>query len=324
VSAVLRSADERRVSRSTLIRIAAALLALAGMGAAIATQISKLQTIEWSFEPGWLVAGLVGFVVLQWFMCMLWLRLLARLGGELPVLRGRSIWCVSVLGRYVPTGALMIVGRIDMSWRAGVSRRVCMASIVYEMAFTLGGALVICGAFVFGLDEVAPAWMRAAAPVLGVAAIAALHPRIFGPVSARLLTRLGREPLPELLSARAVALYAAGYVLSFAMAGVATLTLALAVHPVGAGDAALVGASFAVGFAASIVGFLSPGGIGAREVAQATAMVAVLPFAVGLAVAIMTRLVQMAVELGFAGAMPLIERRRAPVSIDPPAGEAAA
>jgi hypothetical protein len=253
-------------------------------------------------------------------MCILWLRLLRRLGGALPVPRGRSIWCVSVLGRYVPTGALMIVGRIEMSHRAGVSRRVCTASIVYEMALTLGAALVFCAAFVVGLDEIAPAPARWAAPVVGVAAILALHPRVFGPVSSRVLGRVGREPLPALLTGRTVALYALGYIASFALAGLATLALARGLHPVGVSDVPLIVASFAVGFAASVVGFLSPGGIGAREVAQATAMVAVLPFAVGLAVAIATRLVQMGVELSFAAAMPLIERR-ARVRLEPRAGD---
>src|SRR4051794_14579879 len=102
-----------------LVRVGAAVLAVGGMGVAIATQISKLSTIEWSFSPEWLAAGIAGFVVLQFFMCQLWLRLLARLGGQMPVRRGRTIWCVSVLGRYVPTGALMIIGRIEMSRRAG-------------------------------------------------------------------------------------------------------------------------------------------------------------------------------------------------------------
>jgi hypothetical protein len=311
VSRVFRPADEprsRRLSRSTLIRLGAAALALGGMGVAMASQVSKLSTIDWSFSPGWLLAGIAGFIALQYFMCILWLRLVRRLGGELPTPRGRSIWCTSVLGRYVPTGALMIVGRIDMARRAGVPRRITTASIVYELAFTLGGALVVCAAFIVGLQDLAPAPVRLAAPVVGVAAIVGLHPRIFGPVSSRLLARAGREPLPQLLSARDVALFALGYIVSFVMAGLATIALALALHPVSVGDTPLVVSSFAVGFAASLVGFLSPGGLGAREVAQATALAAALPFAVGLAVALLTRLAQMAVELAFAATMPVLER----------------
>lgn len=292
-----------------LIRITAGVVAVGTMLAAFASQVSKLPDIEWSFAPGWLAAGLFSFVVLQAVMCVLWLRLVGRLGGELPGPRGRSIWCLSVLGRYVPTGALMIVGRIDMSRRAGVPRRVCMASIVYEMALTLVGALVVCAGFVVSLDDLAPAPVRWAAPVIGVAALAGLHPRIFAPVADRLLRRVGAEPLPTVLSGPEVLRYAVAYVLCFVLAGLGTLALARGLHPITMHDVPLVAASFAVGFVASIIGFLSPGGLGAREVAQGTALAATLPFAVGLAIAVSARLVQMAVELGSAGLMPLLERR---------------
>lgn len=279
------------------------------MGAAFATQLSKLSGLDWTFSPGWLAAGMLAFVVLQAALCVLWLRLVRRLGGALAAPRGRSIWCMSTLGRYVPTGALMIVGRIDMAHRAGVPRRVCMASIVYELALTLVGALVVCAGFIVSLDELAPAPVRWAAPVLGVLALAGLHPRIFSPVANRLLRRVGAEPLPVVLSSIEVLRYALAYVFCFVLAGVGTLALARGLHPVATHDVPLVAASFAVGFVASIVGFLSPGGLGAREVAQGTALAAALPFAVGLAVAVAGRLVQMAIELASAGLMPLLERR---------------
>jgi hypothetical protein len=279
---VPRNADDarpRRLTRGMLVRLAIAGLALAGMAVAVVSQLHKLPDIQWKFSLPWLLAGILAFVAIQAPMAVVWVHLVRRLGGELPTPRGRSIWCVSLLGRYVPTGALMIVGRLDMGRRAGVPRRICMASIVYEMALTLGVAFVACAGFVVSLHDLAPAPVRWAAPFVGVAALAGLHPRIFRPVADRLLARAGAEPLPAVLSPGEVARFGAAYVGYFVVLGLGTLAMARALHPVSASDAPLVMASFAVGFIASVIGFLSPGGLGAREVAQATALVAALPFA---------------------------------------------
>jgi glycosyltransferase 2 family protein len=298
----------RRPSRAALIRIGCGALALAGLGAAFATQVTKLSEADWRFSAGWLALAIPLLLGTQWLLCVLWLGLLRRLGGVLPPARARSIWGVSVLGRYVPTGALMVVGRVAMARRDGVPRRVSLASIVYELALTVGGALVVCAGFVVTLQDLAPPVVRWAAPVLGVAALVGLHPRILGPVANRLLRRAGAEPLPVVLPARAVAAYAAGYVGAFVLAGLGTVALARALHPLGTADVPLVAASYAVGFVASMVAFLSPAGLGAREVMQATALAPALPFAVGLAVSVAGRLLQICVEVVFAAVTRVLDR----------------
>jgi glycosyltransferase 2 family protein len=310
VNASGQSGRFRRPSRGTVLRVGAGVVALTGTAIAFATQASKLSSIEWRFAPGWLLVGICAFVLLQAVLCALWLSLVRRLGAELPARVGAAAWCVSALGRYAPTGALMIIGRIDMTWRAGVPRRICAASIFYELVFAVGGALVVGAGSVATVNGIAPV-LRWAALALGLAGLVAMHPRIVRPVVDRMLERFGSEPLPVVLPVRDVALYAAGYIASYLLAGLGTLFLAKAVHPVEWGDAGVLIASFAVGFAASIVGFLSPGGLGAREVAQATTLVGVLPFAVGLAVAVLIRLVQITVEVVFAGVTWLIARRAA-------------
>lgn len=283
-----------------MLRIGAAVLCLGGMAVAFATQASKLSSFDWRFAPGWVVVGVVAFVAVQLSVASLWVALVRRLGGELPARRGLSIWSVSILGRYVPTGALMIVGRLDMARRAGVPRRVCMASIFYETVLAAGAAVVVASAFV-------PWWVTVA---VCVGMVVVLQPQLLRPVADRLLARAGRDPLPAVLAGREVVVFAAGYVATYVLAGLGTWALVVALHPVAAADVPRVIASFSIGFIASMIGFLSPGGLGAREVAQATVLTPALPFAVGLAAAVTVRLVQMAVELAMAAALPFLERRR--------------
>jgi uncharacterized membrane protein YbhN (UPF0104 family) len=68
-------------------------------------------------------------------------------------------------------------------------------------------------------------------------------------------------------------------------------------------------AAYSVGFAASLVAFILPGGLGARETALAAALAPALPFTVAIAVAVAVRLVQMAVEVAFAFVTPVLAKR---------------
>src|SRR5207248_10618140 len=68
-------------------------------------------------------------------------------------------------------------------------------------------------------------------------------------------------------------------------------------------------AAYSVGFAASLVAFILPGGLGARETVLAAALAPALPFTVAVAVAVAVRLVQMAVEVAFAFVTPMLAKR---------------
>ena len=59
----------------------------------------------------------------------------------------------SGLGRYVPTSLLLPVLRAAMCEREGVPKRVCLASMAYEVALYLTAALVLGAYFVIDLPE---------------------------------------------------------------------------------------------------------------------------------------------------------------------------
>ena len=87
----------------------------------------------------------------------------------------------------------------------------------------------------------------------------------------------------------ALVLFALVYAVSFVLGGLAVYALARGLAPVG-GLSWEVVTAYSVGYAASILAFFIPGGLGAREAAIATALSAAMPFRVALAVAIGSRL----------------------------------
>jgi hypothetical protein len=145
-----------------------------------------------------------------------------------------------------------------------------------------------------------------AVPLIG---IVALDPRVFHRLADYGLHRLGREPLPLSLSRVRVLEFLFFYAVTMVIAGVGTYALAHALHAIDNAHIATCVAAFSVGYAVSLVAFILPGGLGAREAALAGALAPALPFAVAGAVAVAVRLVQMAVEVAFAFVTPILAKR---------------
>ena len=291
--------------------LAAALVALVlgFLVAAIASQWSKLPDISWRFQPAWAAACLAALVLFQLVHAHLWVMLLHALGAPMPAVRGWAVWSVTLLGRYVPTNVALFVSRVALAEREGVPKRICGASIVYELGFTFAGAAAVGAYFVItlpSLQDQPVRWLALAAPVLTVVA---LDPRVFHTLADWLLSRFGRATLPVSLSRGRVLEFTALFAASFLLAGFGVLALAEAIHGVPGGDAGTAVGAYSVGFAASVIAFVLPGGLGAREAAMVAALSPILPVTVALAVAVGLRLAQMAVEVLYATIMPLLARR---------------
>jgi uncharacterized membrane protein YbhN (UPF0104 family) len=282
--------------------------------AAVVTESGHLPRLNWRLEPGWLALCVLAFCVFQMLNWAIWQSLLEALGGKLDRVRSRAIWNVSLLGRYVPTSALMAVGRVAMAQREGVGRRVTLASVIYEMALAFGAALLVGAYFVVTLPALAGHPARFASLICLPATLVLMSPRVFGRVSAAALTRFGREPLAVVLPLPRVFLSLGAYSLSLLVAGFGVFAFARSLHPLAISHLPLALGSYAVGFAVSLIAFVLPGGVGAREAGITAALSPVLPAAVAVAVAVGVRLAQTAVEVAFAAVTAMLARRgqRAP------------
>jgi glycosyltransferase 2 family protein len=291
------------------LMIGLAVLIVGCLAAAIASQWSKLPDIQWRFAPGWLALSLAALVAFQFVHATLWVLILRALGTPIHATRGRAVWSLTLLARYVPTNIALAVSRMALAEREGVPKRICGASIVYELGFTFGGAAALGAYFVVTLPDLSDEplrWLALAAPVLS---LVALDPAIFHRFADAALTRLGRATLPLSLSRARVLAFFAAFAASFLIAGFAVYAFAEAIHGVAGDDIPTTIGAYSVGFAASVVAFVLPGGLGAREGAMAAALSPALPFAVALAVAVGIRLAQMGIEVLYAAITPVLARR---------------
>jgi hypothetical protein len=289
------------------VRLVLVVLALGFFVAAVATEWSKLGEFDWRFSPVPLVLAFAAFAVMQQIHAELWRRLLIGLGHHLPARRAWAIWNVSLLGRYVPTSVLMATGRMALAEREGVPRRVTVLSVLYEVALSLTGAAFLIAGFLVVVPGLA-GWLRVAGLLLPIAGLIAIQPRIFHFAADLALRRLRLEPLQVRLGTRSALALVAGYAISFTFAGLGTLAVLAALTPVSMSDAPVAVGAYAVGYWASIFGFLMPAGLGIREAGLAGALATVTPLGVATVASVLVRLVQLALEALYALASPLLSK----------------
>jgi hypothetical protein len=282
---------------------------IACVGLAVAAAVFSLPDFEWRLNAAWLLAAAVAFAALHLSHAALWHGLLLSLNQHIDRRRSRSIWCTSGLARYTPGSVLLPMVRVAMSEPEGIPKRICLASVIYEVALLLTGAVVVGAYAVVSAPDFGGHAIRYVVLVLPVLAIVALHPRVFRRLADAALQRLGREPLPVALPMGRLLGFVALYSATWVLAGFGLYALIHGVHPVEPDDLLIVIGAPAVGYLAAMLAFMLPGGIGARETGLAVVLSATLPVAVAVAAAVALRLLQMVVELACAAFTPLLARR---------------
>jgi hypothetical protein len=203
----------------------------------------------------------------------------------------------------------MVVGRVVMAERQGVSKRTCLASIVYELGLAVTTAVMVGTYFVITLPQLDDRQARYAILVIVPLALIALHPRVFHPLADFALRKLGRPPLPATLPMSRVLELALVYLVGWVAIGSAVVGFAAALHPLDAQDVAYAAAAYPVAFCFAVATFVVPGGLGTRDVALAISLAAVLPGAVATAIAVGFRIFQTVVELLYVAVVTGLGRR---------------
>lgn len=278
----------------------------------VVNQWSEIKSEGVHFKLGWLVPALL---VLPFFFVISafgWDLILRALGYPIGFGRAQVAWGQPLLARYVPGSVLYVLGRVLLSERAGVPRRITIASIVYEQAISATSAMVVAAFFIISHPDLAHQPLRFGVLVLIPVAIALLHPRVFGPLAERALRAFGREALPGVISLRGVIGLIAYYSLNWVVVALGLYFVARSVTFIPFEDLLLVGSAQAIGYFAALVTLVAPAGLGIRDAAFAWALKAAVPgrsFAVGSLIAIAARGVLTMAELIYVGVVTALGRR---------------
>ncbi|QKG25122.1 hypothetical protein ACTIVE_6773 [Actinomadura verrucosospora] len=261
------------------------------------------REMSWPTLAGALVLGLAG--LFAWTLG--WRTFLGGLGSPLPLRVAYRISAISQLGKYVPGKVWALVTQIEMAREHKVPAERSFGSTLLAVASSTACGLAVA-AVTLPLTSAAARreywWLFLLAPFM----LAALHPRIVTWALGIMLKLVRRPPLEHPVSL-GVTLRAVGWtVLGWALFGVHTWLLCIAVGGDGPGLPFLATGAYALAFVAGFLVFIAPGGIGAREAALTLVLTPVLPPGAPIVVAIASRVLLTAADLLNAGAGVLLGR----------------
>lgn len=278
----------------------------------VVDQWSEIKDEGVHFHVGWLIPALAILPFFYVFSAFGWDLILRSLGYPLGFGRAQVAWGQPLLARYVPGSVLYVLGRVLLSERAGIPRRITIASIVYEQAISATSAIVVAAYFIINHPDLEGDSFRWGVLLLIPLAVALLHPRVFGPLANRVLRAFGRESLPAVISLRAVILLILYYSLNWLVVAFGIYCVARSVTFIPFEDLLLVGSAQAIGYFAALVTLVAPAGLGVRDAAFAWAVKGALPgqaFRLGSLIAIAVRGVMTVAELIYVAGVTALGRR---------------
>jgi uncharacterized membrane protein YbhN (UPF0104 family) len=256
----------------------------------------------------WLLAlSFVGFLLQELSYGLIWRSVLQKLGYTLDLRPSLRIYLGSEFVRYIPGNVWHVLTRVLWVGKYGVPRPIAFASMVVELTTKLAaGALIFALSLLFWGDIGVVSKLLHGTPVImfvggltAVALLVVLHPRVLNGSLNFALRLLKREPVVLTLrygNILAVTLY---WCASWFIAGCAFYVLLLALWP----TAPLLLLPICIGIYAIVwdIGFLSfvtPSGLGARELSMVGLFALVLP-SLGFAplLAVLSRVVSTLAEL---------------------------
>lgn len=305
-----------RPPRSKRVRLAIQLgIAIVVLGFLVLTVVNQWSEIKGEgvhFHLVWLIPAFIVLPLFYVLSALGWDLILRFLGYRIGVGRAQVAWGQPLLARYVPGSVLYVLGRVLLSERAGVPRRITIASIVYEQAISATSGVAFASYFLISHPDLQGQPLRWAILLVIPLLVVLLSPPVFRPLANRVLRAFGRDPLPGVISLGGVLALIAFYLLNWGVVSVGVYCVARSVSTIPLDQVLTVGSAQAVGYVAALVTLVAPAGLGIRDAAFAWAVKGALPgksFAVGSLIALAVRGVLTVVELIYVGLVTALGKR---------------
>src|SRR5579875_682697 len=272
------------MQKSTLVKIGKRVLQIGLPIVVLASLLYKLRdwgnwnallasAHSWNY---WLLAlAFFGFVLQELSFGLIWKAVLARLGFTLDLRASLRIYLASEFVRYIPGNVWHVLTRILWVGKYGASRTIAFASMAIELITKLAaGAIIFALSLIFWGDigAIGSLFHGSLFIVVGVAIFLALliliHPRILNSLLNLALRVLKREQVVLTVSYSDILLVTLAWCGSWLIAGSAFFALLLALWPhTTLAMLPLCIGIYAIAWDFGFVTFITPSGLGFRELA---------------------------------------------------------
>ncbi|HVP58841.1 MAG TPA: lysylphosphatidylglycerol synthase domain-containing protein [bacterium] len=128
-----------------IIGVALACIILLFIGRNLYLGLHAMGHYRFTVSPLRIVGAFATFAVLFPVYGWLWKYIMAKFGYPLTYGKATRIWLLSQAGRYIPGKVWFALGRIYLSEREGIPKRITTIATALELVLVLGSSLVIFG-----------------------------------------------------------------------------------------------------------------------------------------------------------------------------------
>lgn len=282
------------------VALAAVLIALAVRQLAGAWSQAQAQPVAWQLQPGLILLSVAVTLAMYALLILAWRGIVTSWGQRLSLLEAARIWIVSSLGKYVPGKVWAVAGMAVMARNRGVDAWTATgAAILNQVLAVLAGAVVV-GATGTALLAGRWPWINQVLLAMIGAGMAGIGLMLSPAIVRRALGVFGVEAR-EPATPGAVSIIMAGLanLLAWCGYGASLWFLARGVLAVAPSLKACI-AAFTASYIAGLVALFAPAGLGVRE----SVFILMLQGSIGVpaaaALAIASRLLLTATEVGAA------------------------
>ena len=250
-----------------------------------------------------LVLALVAIAAYYLAFVIGWRLILRAMGVRIDYRTALRSEMLSMVAKYAPGGVWTPAARVVALRRVGVRNTpLVLGSIALEAGLSaIAGVLVFAAALPTVESNGQPVWQLAAfALLLGVL----LHPRVFQPLAGRIARAMGGGEIPPVRQ-RVLFGLLAYYCLTWVLAGVGLFFLARSVSNPPVSSIPYLGGVSAVGAIAAVLVVFAPSGLGVREGAMYSCLVAVISPSAALSTVVLNRFAITIVEVALLGVVGL-------------------
>ena len=269
---------------------------------------ANLEDINFDLDFTWLAVAAAATTGANLLLPLGWRRILNALSNDLKSGRAVSLWCLAQTGRYLPTGLLAVVSRVQLAAKEGISKAVTLASIAIETAILLSWSLLVCALFVpSNIVPTATRWIAVIISLLGLFVAPCFAQGICKQLSK--FKRLSISNIRTRYLGAAVLLLGS----SVAARALGSLCLAATILNLDAASVPLILGAIYAAVVAGMVG-ITPAGLGVREGVLTAILASHFGLADAAAFALLTRAWEFIFEMLFLGVASWWGRRRSDLS----------
>ena len=219
---------------------------------------------EITFNYSLLIISIIIITISYLLMSFLWWLTLKKMNKKISFSKSFRIYFSSMLGRYVPGKALLVISRIYMTQKQGIERKEAFASIVLDLAlFSLSGIILFL--FTLPFFEIIPKEIIWPLFVAGILLLPLVHPKLLKKIINLGLKIIKKQPIRFRMKFKNSFTLLLLHILRWIIQGIGMYLFAKSFLPTSPLLIYIIPGVYALSIVLGMLMIIAPGGLGIRE-----------------------------------------------------------